>query len=77
MALTTKQALKILNESDQNYIHHYIAKSTIHDGCGDELGEINMIVFKRLKESGKIEYFAESTMLISNGYFKLSAAGKI
>jgi hypothetical protein len=77
MGLTTKQALKLLMDGDQNYIHHHsMGKSTLHDGCGDDLGQISGTVFNRLLRTDKVKYFAESALFWSNGYFKYQAGGK-
>lgn len=76
MSLNTRQALKILMESAQNYIHHHsLGKSTLHDGCGDELAEISGNVFNKLLQTDSVVCCAESPLFWSKGYFRYTEKG--
>ena len=75
MRFSTEQVKKILQNDDQTYIrHNELGNSTVFNGCGDELGEITPIVFKRLKIMQCIELVAECDLFWSRGYFKWSAS---
>jgi len=75
MGLTTKQALKILQDApDRNYIYHNdLTGCTIHNESGDELGKISGIVFNRLLQTDMVKFVSKSKDFWSNGYFRIKS----
>lgn len=72
--LTTRQVIRLLKESRDNYIHHYLQWSTVHNREGDDIGRFSFRVYDHLVRTGLIERFALSDEVHSDGYFKLKSS---
>jgi len=71
MGLSSRKAIQLLSESSDNYIHHYMGDSTIHNLEGDDIGTISWRVFNNLLNKEKIHKVANSDSFWSQGYYRL------
>ena len=69
--MTAQQVERLLKQSKDYYIHHYITESTVRNESGDDIGRLSNKVLKNMLLKGKVKQVGTSNEFWSNGYFQL------